>query len=289
MAVAGWAPLVANLSAFSAAHGGKRVVFAEMGYASYAHAATDAPGCCTGPPDPATQAVLYESFFEAVWPQPWFAGVFPWAWPDTAPDGEPCSTDFSVYGKPAAAVFRAHYGAAAPAPPHGARAAAAPVRVYADGVTAWANFSWGADVDLADATGAYPGHAFSASARVRAGGGALALHAPAPVPLAGLTALSFDVAAPNASAAWALEVFLCACLDCSHCAFALPHVALDAYAPAAAPCTVPRAWDAAARVTVPLAALMPRGGAPWPTAVERFQVGTVAAAAAFRIDNVEFA
>jgi len=285
-AVAGWASLVANLSAFSAAHGGKRVVFAEMGYASWVHAATDAPGCCAGVPDPATQAVLYESFFAAVWPQPWFAGAFPWAWPDTRPDGDPCGTDFSVYAKPAAAVFRDHYGAPPPPP-----RAAPRVAVYSDGSRgAWADYSWSAAVDWAAAADAYPGHAASAAASVRAGGGALALHAPAPVPLAGLSALVFDVRAPNATAAAALEVYLCACADCSACAVLLPHASVANWAPPAAPCTVARDWaadPAAARVRVPLAALMPGGGAPWPAAVERVQVGA-GAAVDFGVDNIAF-
>ena len=50
VAIAGWAPLVASLSAFSSAHDNKQFIFAEIGYASYADAAVDAPGCCTGAP-----------------------------------------------------------------------------------------------------------------------------------------------------------------------------------------------------------------------------------------------
>jgi hypothetical protein len=283
-AVAGWAPLVAQLASFSAAHGGKRVVFAEIGYASWRHAATDAPGCCAGPPDPVTQATLYASFFKAVWPQPWLAGVFWWAWPDTAPDGDACGTDFSIYAKPAAGVVAGAYGRPARA------GGAAPVRVYSNGATDWADFSYGADVDLAAAAGAYPGHAASAAVAIRAGGGAFALHAPTPVTLGGLSRVSFDVRAPNASASFALAAFLCACVDCSKCAFHLPRAPLDDYAPPpAAPCSVPAAWDtdpAAARVTIPLAALMP-AGAPWPATIERFQVGSDAAVN-FGIDNIEF-
>lgn len=282
-AIAGWAPIVAQLANFSAAHGNKPFIFAEMGFASWKHAATNAPGCCSGPPDPATQAILYASFFSAVWTQPWMAGAFWWAWPDTQPDGDACGTDFSVYGKPAAGIVASAYGR--PRRVGGA----APVSVYSDGATSWADYSYGATVDLASATDAYPGHVASAAVTINADGGAFALHSPSPVSLAGLSRVSFDVRAPNASVSFALAAFLCACNDCSACNFVLPRAPLDDYAPPAAPCTVPSSWDtdpAAARVTIPLADLMPVGS-PWPTTIERFQVGAYSAVA-FGIDNVEF-
>ena len=160
-AVAGWGPIVANLSAFVAAHGNLGVVFAEIGYASYTHAATNAPGCCDGPPDPATQAILYESFFQAVWPQPWMAGVFWWAWPSDTPSGNPCGTSFDVWRKPAAVVLQRGYSSAGPSfvgsatvnvplVVHSSVVSTAPYVVYADGVTTWSDWSYGASVNLRD-------------------------------------------------------------------------------------------------------------------------------------------
>jgi len=280
-AVAGWAPLVANLSAFSAAHGGKPFIFAEIGYASYVNAAIDAPGCCSGPPDLATQAVLYESFFAAVWPQPWLAGVFWWAWPENEPGGDPCSTSFSVFAKPAAAVVKQAYGAA---PAARRQSAAAPISVYADGATAFADWSWGATVDLKSTANPYPGHAMSAAVSV-AGNGALALHAPAPLNVSGLTTLEFDLHAPNASSSFGLTAYLCPCDSCSACGGALPARAVDRYAPPSAPCTVPAAWTPAARIRIPLADLLPDSGAA-PT-IARLQIASQQATQ-FAVDNIAF-
>lgn len=287
-AVAGWAPLIANLSAFSAAHGGKPFIFAEIGYASYVDAATDAPGCCTGPPDSATQAVLYDSFFTAVWPQPWFAGVFWWAWPDNEPGGDPCSTDFSIFAKPAAAIVKQAYDGAVAAAARGqsAAAAAVPIAVYADGVTAFADWSWGAAVALNSTADPYPGHAMSAAVRIISGGGALALRAPAPLNVSGLAALEFDLYAPNASTSYGLSAYLCPCDSCSACGGALPARALDRYAPPSAPCTVPTAWTTAARIRIPLADLLPDSGTA-PPAIARLQIASNEATS-FAVDNIAF-
>ncbi len=292
-AVAGWAPIVANLSAFSAARGGKPFIFAEIGFASWQRAAVDAPGCCAGPPDPSTQAVLYASFFEAVYPQPWLAGVFWWAWDGGRTRAEPCATDFNVLGKPAQAVVAAHYartarGGAAPAP------APAPLVVYDGGAvppTAWEDWSFSAAVNLRDAADPYPGHPLSASAVVARDFGALALHAALPVDASPFSALRFDVRASNASAAFSLAVYLCFADDCSGAGSAGPHASIDAFAPASAPCTVPASWDAhpaAARVSIPLSDLLPSaGGAPAGLRVHRLQV-TGEAGAAFGLDNIAF-
>jgi hypothetical protein len=85
----------------------KSVVFAEIGYASFAGAAAQPWACCTGLPDlqarirerqhKATlglrlisrcmtvscvqaQATLYSALYSAVWSQDFVAGIFPWAW-----------------------------------------------------------------------------------------------------------------------------------------------------------------------------------------------------------------
>lgn len=310
-AVAGWAHIVANLSAFSAAHGGKQFIFAEIGFASWKNAAVDAPGCCSGPPDPATQGVLYASFFEAVYPQPWLAGVFWWAWSAGHVKGEPCTTDFEVLGKPAQAVLASHYLPG--------RSAAPPLVVYDGGAnppTQWENCarpslgrspshahplpcltpiptsaaaaagSYSATVDLLDASDPYPGHTVSVLANITAAYGALALHAPTPKDVSPFTILRFDVHAPNTTAAYGLQVCLCFADDCTG-AHSGPLLSVDDYAPASAPCTVPASWDAnpgAARVAIPLGDLLPSGAG----AVHRLQF-TASAPLAFGLDNVAFA
>ena len=276
-AIAGWAPLVANLSAFSAAQGGKPFVFPEIGYASYAGAATDAPDCCKGPPDPGTQATLYQAFFSAVWGQPWMAGAFWWAWMDDTPGGTPCSTSFDVFRKPAAGVVASYYGSGG-----GAAARPPPLGVYTNGATSFADWSWGGVFDLGARGDPYPGHAMCATAAVGAGGGALALASPRALDLTGYTALEFDVRA-NASEGYTLEAFLCACADCGDCPVLLPRVSVDDYCAA---CDVPSAWDAApaaAHVVVPLAALLPDAR----VGVLRVQLGAPAALD-FAVDNIVF-
>lgn len=283
-AIAGWAPIVANLSAFSIAHGGKQFIFAEIGYASYTNAAIDAPGCCTGPPDSATQATLYSSFFAAVWPQAFMGGVFWWAWPENQPGGEPCSTDFSIFAKPAADVVKAHYG--------GARGsllgiAAATVTVYSDGnlAPAWMNWSYSATVDLnSTSLDRYPGHAASAAVTLNAQGGALALRSAEPVLVDSVNALAFDLRAPNQTNSYDISVFLCACDDCSTCT-RLPLRPLDAYAPPSAPCTVPQTWGPAAHYRIPITDLVPAGSGV--TSFSRLQIGADSQAS-FIVDNVVF-
>ena len=249
-AMAGWAPIVANLSAFSAAHGGKQFIFAEIGFASWQRAAVDAPGCCAGPPDPATQGVLYASFFQAVYAQPWLGGVFWWAWSAGHVKAEPCATDFEVLGKPAQAVLASHYLP-------GARGGPQPLVVYDGGAnppTAWDNWSFNARVNLTDTSDPYPGHPISILSAITAAYGALALHALAPQDVSPFTVLRFNIRAPNTSAAYALAVYLCFADDCDGNNSG-PQVSVDAYAPASAPCTVPASWDVdpgAARVAVPL-------------------------------------
>ncbi len=306
-AVAGWAPIVGNLSQFYQAQGGaKGFVFAEIGYASYQRAAVDPPGCCVGPPDAATQAVLYEAFFTAVYGQPWLAGVFWWAWDAgyTRATAAPCSMDFNVLGKAAQGVVAAAYGAAAaaaaaalPLPQLAARALPAsapaapaappaPLLLYANGATALQDWSFGASVSLASAAHAYPGHAASCSVNVTADYGALALRAPSALDAAPYSSLQLDVrlgAGGSAGAAYTLQAYLCACDDCSAPCPQLPAVSLDAYAPAAAPCTLPFEWGAAgARLAVPLRDLL-RGSNV--TEFRRLQLGGQKGLQ-FTVDNV---
>jgi hypothetical protein len=275
-AIAGWAPIVANLSAFSALHGGKQVIFAEIGYASWQHAATNAPGCCEGPPDTLTQSILFQSFFSAVFDSPILGGVFWWAWPDTNPDGLPCSTDFSVYKKPAAAVVKAAYSAA--------DGGAGGALIYANGATTWdAGYSWDAQVNLTSRDDPYPLHNFSAAVNISDHGGAFALHAPSPLSLTGLESLAFDIRVPNSSSAYQLTAFLCACNDCRNCAVILPTLFVDEYSPGR-DCSVPSTWEGS-RIVIPLSDLNPGGAA---AEIQRVQIGA-ASGVAFSVDNLELA
>lgn len=307
-ATLGWQPIVDNLTAFWTLHGSptKGFIFAEIGYASYAGAATNAPGCCTGPPDLSTQAVLYQSFFDAVWTQPWMSGVFWWAWPASPPGGTPCSTGFDVYGKPAAAVLTKYYtagretsaaavvgyGADAAVVPHrgGAAPASAPSPIYSNGVTAWADWSWGATTDLQDGSDPYPSHA--ASARVVVNGtGAMTLHAPGGgATLGGHTSLEFDLIVPNATFGTTLSAFLCTCDDCSGEGCSHPPLELVQYAATGQACTLARDWagqPSRAHVVLPLDLLLP-DRTPTST-VSRVQVAVSGAWApvVFLFDNMQ--
>jgi hypothetical protein len=317
-AVAGWAPLVANLSAFSQAHGGKGFIFAEMGYASFQDAAVNAPACCSGPPDPTTQAVLYQSFFTAVWTQPWMAGAFWWAWPETQPEGDPCGTGFDVWRKPAGLVLSTAYGGSvkeegeegaaatgrahtspsrAAAAPAGARGPA-PLVLYSNGVRSWEDYSWNATRDWSDKSDPYPGHASSASLSLPyAGQGAVTLHFPGPgeaVDASPFSALEFDVIVPNATNGAELAAWLCACADCTKCG-TLPSATLVEFVVAEAgkplTCTLAQDWaadPAPARVSIPLATL---GLTSANSSVARVQIGSVWGGwspVSFSVDNVQF-
>lgn len=107
--VAAWQPIVEKLGALSAQHR-KPVLFTEIGYRS-----ADAPAWRQWEMPRAAAVNLdaqrnaYEAFFEAVWPQPWLAGAYPWKWfsvPDHSHAGD---NDFEIENKPAAEVVRRHY------------------------------------------------------------------------------------------------------------------------------------------------------------------------------------
>lgn len=109
--VAAWRPTVARLAALSR-RWHKPIVFTEIGYRSASHA-TQHPWLVDrdAPVDLDLQVAAYEAFFEAVWPEAWFGGVYWWKW-FTRPDhGGPDDNDYSPRGKPAEAVLRRHYTA----------------------------------------------------------------------------------------------------------------------------------------------------------------------------------
>jgi hypothetical protein len=59
------------------------------------------------------QADCYRALFEAVWDQPWFAGIYWWAWRCRPFCRWASDLDYTPYDKPAEALLRAYYGAPA--------------------------------------------------------------------------------------------------------------------------------------------------------------------------------
>lgn len=108
--VAAWQPWLEKLEALSG-EWQKPVVFTEIGYRSSDHAAwrqwelkRDAPVNLDA------QRAAYEAFFEAVWPQPWFGGAYPWKWQSYPNHSGPQNNDYFLDNKPAEEVVRARYG-----------------------------------------------------------------------------------------------------------------------------------------------------------------------------------
>ncbi|HUP60851.1 MAG TPA: hypothetical protein VNA69_10575 [Thermoanaerobaculia bacterium] len=107
--VRAWQPLIARLGELSRQYD-RPIVFTELGYRSADGAAwrqwelpRDAPLNLDA------QRVAYEAFFEAVWPQPWLAGVYPWKWESYRDHSGPRSNDYHLEHKPAAEVVQRAY------------------------------------------------------------------------------------------------------------------------------------------------------------------------------------
>jgi len=107
--VAAWQPVLAQLEALAVKHQ-KPVLFTEIGYRSADGAAwrqweigRDVPANLDA------QRIAYEAFFEAVWPQPWVAGAYPWKWFSYPEHGSADGNDYDFEKKPAAEVIRGAY------------------------------------------------------------------------------------------------------------------------------------------------------------------------------------
>jgi hypothetical protein len=104
--VEAWQPVIARLRALSRRYR-RPVLFTEIGYRSTERAAWrqwELP--LEGPRNLEVQRDAYAAFFEAVWPQPWLAGVYPWKW-FSGPEHD----EYEIENKPAAEVVRRHYTA----------------------------------------------------------------------------------------------------------------------------------------------------------------------------------
>ncbi|MBR3494642.1 MAG: glycosyl hydrolase family 53 [Clostridia bacterium] len=107
---AAWDRYKVRLAELSRAHGGKQILFMEIGCRS-------ARGCAMMPwdfshkefpYDEDEQANFYESCFRSLWEEPWFAGYFWWDWYTRLPAKSP-ETGFSIAGKKAEEVVRSWY------------------------------------------------------------------------------------------------------------------------------------------------------------------------------------
>jgi hypothetical protein len=111
--VRAWQPIIQRLATLSRTQN-RPIVFTEIGYRSTDRAAWrqwEIPG--DAPVNLAAQTVAYEAFFEAVWPQPWLAGAYPWKWFSYPNHTDPSNNEWELEKKPAAAVIGKAYRAAA--------------------------------------------------------------------------------------------------------------------------------------------------------------------------------
>lgn len=171
-----WQPRVSSLSTLAATWN-KRILFTEIGYRSQdgtnRHPWDWQSG---GIVDLEEQADTYQAALESVFNQPWFAGIYWWAWEADPFQGGPCNDGYTPYDKPAEAVLRSWYGA----PPRAREPTPQPdysqtLVVYTDGLTSgWDSWSWDANVDLSSHNPVYSGtHAISTTAQASGG---LSLH-----------------------------------------------------------------------------------------------------------------
>lgn len=101
-----WNPIVRELAAF-AKRTRRHILFTEAGYTSQ-RGSTTAPWSWTnsGTPDQAEQAAAYQALLASLDGQPWWDGVFWWAWdvPSAPATGDPLN--YSPRGKSAEAVVQ---------------------------------------------------------------------------------------------------------------------------------------------------------------------------------------
>ena len=108
--ISSWDDHKQALRDLSVRHGGKQIIFMEIGCRS-------ARGCAMMPYDfthrefpydEDEQAAFYESCFRSMWNEPWFAGFFWWDWYTKLPQKEH-ETGFSISGKKAEQIVKQWY------------------------------------------------------------------------------------------------------------------------------------------------------------------------------------
>jgi hypothetical protein len=106
---AGWATGMKELSAL-AAQWKKSVILTEVGFRSRNDACRNPWEWQTCPAvDLREQANGYQATFEALWPQPWLAGLFWWDWEADLSVGGPTDGGYTPWGKPAEAIVKQYY------------------------------------------------------------------------------------------------------------------------------------------------------------------------------------
>ncbi|OPZ82823.1 MAG: hypothetical protein BWY76_02579 [bacterium ADurb.Bin429] len=109
----GWATGVKELAGLHA-HWKKPILLTEVGFRSSAGACREPWEWQTSPAlDLREQANGYQATFEALWTQPWLAGLFWWDWEADLSHGGQKDGGYTPWGKPAETIVRRYY---APAP-----------------------------------------------------------------------------------------------------------------------------------------------------------------------------
>ena len=155
-----WQEPIRQLAALSEREG-KPILLTEIGYRSH-HGCSKHPwdSWAVSSLDLKEQANAYRAALESLYYQPWLAGMFWWQWfPDPYISGH-CDDSFSPQGKPAEAVLREWYGGAPVCSEGLLPDNTVVMRIYTDGLgQGWQNWSWDAELSLADSTTAVGGSA----------------------------------------------------------------------------------------------------------------------------------
>ena len=157
--VARWQQPINRLAALAATCK-KQVVLTEIGYRSH-HGCTNHPweSWCSSSVDMQEQASAYEAAFQALYDQPWLAGIFWWTWLADPFASGACDEGYSPHLKAAENILRAWYGGM---PLSGPASAVADydhvMNIYTDQLApGWQDWSWGAAVNPSATDQVYAG------------------------------------------------------------------------------------------------------------------------------------
>lgn len=103
-----WTPVADRLAQLSR-RTNRPVVFTELGYRSSDYAAARPWEHHGGASNLALQSDAFAAFFRAIWPQPWFGGVYIWKWESYPNHARADDTDFPIEHKPAEGVVRRYF------------------------------------------------------------------------------------------------------------------------------------------------------------------------------------